>query len=251
MTERINTLLNYILEKGDVSMKELFALFPEVSSMTIRRDLDQLEKNAQIQRFRGGARPQSGKGLVKEAAYTQRVAERSGSKELITDKALRLISDVRSLYIDSGTTCVQLAGKLPDQNFFVLTPAPYVALALVGNYNTRVNLTGGQLNRETFALSGNNARSYVKTLNIDLAFIGVSACSLKNGFTCGDYQEAELKKLIIRKAQKVVCLMDVSKLNYSMPYTFAKPADVDVLITDQALPESYYRLMRRHKVELL
>lgn len=248
---RQNALLAYIMEKGDVQLSELFALFPEVSAMTIRRDLDQLEKNAQILRFRGGARPIANRAIIKEAAYTQRVAERSQSKQLIADKAILLAKDARSIYIDSGTTCVHLAASLPNDHIFVLTPAPYVALALADNLNIRVNLTGGQLNRDTFALSGNNANAYLKTINIDLAFIGTSACSLKNGFTCGDYQEAELKKLIIRKAQKVVCLMDVSKLNYSMPYTFAKAKDIDVLISDQALPESYMKLMKRSKVELL
>ncbi len=251
LQERQNTLLEYIMEKGDVSLVELFALFPDVSSMTIRRDLDQLEKNAQIQRFRGGARPLSNQAIIKEAAYTQRATERSQSKQIIADKAVLIASEARSIYIDAGTTCVQLASNLPNNNIFVLTPAPYVALALANNHNIRVNLTGGQLNRDTFSLSGNNARSYIKAINIDIAFIGASACSLKNGFTCGDYQEAELKKLIIRKAQKVVCLMDVSKLNYSMPYTFAKAKDIDVLITDQTLPESYAKLMRRFRVELL
>lgn len=251
LLERQSKLLAYIVEKGDTSLQELFDLFPEVSSMTIRRDLDQLEKNAQIQRFRGGARPLAFQAIIKEPAYTQRVSERSQSKRSIAAKAVAIAQDARSIYIDSGTTCVQLAAQLPDNNTFVLTPAPYVAIALSNNHNIRVNLTGGQLNRDTFALSGNNAKSYIKTINIDIAFIGASACSLKNGFTCGDYQEAELKKLIIRKAQKVVCLMDISKLNYSMPYTFAKAKDMDVLITDQVLPESYARLMRRSKVEIL
>lgn len=249
--KRQSDLLAYIMEKGDTPLTDLFALYPDVSSMTIRRDLDQLEKQAQIQRYRGGARPLANKAIIKEPAYTQRAAERAQRKMIIADKALRIVEDARSIYIDSGTTCVQLAANLPDKNIFVLTPAPYVAIALANNQNVRVNLTGGQLNRDTFALSGNNARSYTKTINIDIAFIGASACSLKNGFTCGDYQEAELKKLIIRKAQKVVCLMDVSKLNYSMPYTFAKAKDIDILISDQSLPESYFRLMKKNKVQLL
>ncbi len=249
--ERQNRILSYIMEKGDVSLNELFDLYPDVSSMTIRRDLDLLEKNAHIQRYRGGARPLSSQAMIKEPAYIQRAAERAQSKQIIADKATLIANEARSIYIDSGTTCVQLASNLPDNNIFVLTPAPYVAIALANNHNVRVNLTGGQLNRDTFALSGNNAKSYTKTINIDIAFIGASACSLKNGFTCGDYQEAELKKLIIRKAQKVVCLMDVSKLNYSMPYTFATAKNIDVLITDKPLPESYYRMMKKAKVQLI
>ena len=110
--------------------------------------------------------------------------------------------------------------------------------------NVKVHLIGGQLNRDTLALSGSYSKNYMRNLNIDLAFIGVSACSLKNGFSCGDFLEAELKKTIIYQAQKVVCMMDVSKLNSNMPYTFARPRDVDVLITDQPLPDSYQKMMQ-------
>lgn len=118
--------------------------------------------------------------------------------------------------------------------------ALYVALEMAQNRtHVKVHLIGGQLNRDTLALSGSYSKNYVKNLNIDLAFIGASACSLKNGFSCGDFLEAELKKTIIRKAQKVVCMMDVSKLNSNMPYTFARPQDMDVLVTDRPLPESY------------
>lgn len=244
-------LFRYIQDKGEVQLNELCQLFPDLSTMTIRRDLEQLEKEGKIQRFRGGVRLMTLQSTLKEAAYTQRMDERSKHKLSIAQKAASLLGNARSIYIDSGTTCVHLASVLPNESLFVLTPAPYVAMELLNQSNIRVNLTGGQLNRDSLALSGSNALSYIKSLNIDLAFIGTSACSLKNGLTCGDYQEAELKKLIIKKAQKVVCLMDVSKLNYSMPYTFARFRDLDLLVADQTLPESFQQALKRNHVQII
>jgi len=249
--DRREDLNQYIQSKGEVRLSELEARYPEVSSMTLRRDLEYLERQGRIIRIRGGAKSLAHLSMLKEAAYTQRQAENTNAKLSIADKAIRMVTSGRSVYIDSGTTCMCLAQRLPDQNLFILTPAPNIALELVKNPSVKINLTGGQLNRETLTLAGFNAMEYVKTLNIDLAFIAASAFSLNSGFSCGDYYEAELKRLIIRKAQQVVMLMDASKINCGMPYTFARLQNIHALITDQPLPEDYQKAARQARVLLL
>lgn len=250
-TRRREMLYQYLSENGEARFQELCTLFPDFSSMTIRRDLEDLEMEGKIQRFRGGARILNQQASLKEVAYAQRLVANIKEKRRIAEKALPFIQEAKSIYIDSGTTCVQLATAIGSESLFVLTPAPYVAIELINRPNIRVNLTGGQLSHDSLCLSGGNALAYVKNLNIDLAFIGASACSLNNAFTCGDYQEAELKKAIIKKAQKVICLMDSSKLNFSLPYTFAKFRDIHVLITERLLPESYQRVLKRNQVRLI
>jgi DeoR family transcriptional regulator, fructose operon transcriptional repressor len=249
--DRRDDMNQYIQSKGEVRLSELEIRYPEVSSMTLRRDLEYLERQGRIIRIRGGAKSLAHLSMLKEAAYTQRQAENTNAKLNIADKAIRMISSGRSIYIDSGTTCMCLAQRLTDQNLFVLTPAPNIALELVKNPSIKINLTGGQLNRETLTLAGFNAMEYVKTLNIDLAFIAASAFSLNSGFSCGDYYEAELKRLIIRKAQQVIMLMDASKINCGMPYTFARLQNIQALITDQTLPEDYQKAARQARVLLL
>ncbi len=247
-TNRRDDVNKFIQSKGEVSLLELGARHPEVSSMTLRRDLEQLERLGEIIRIRGGAKSIAHLSMLKEAAYTQRQAENSAAKMIIAEKAVAMLSPGRSIYIDSGTTCMCFAQRLPDENLFVLTPAPNLALELVKNLNVKVNLTGGQLDRETLTLSGFNAVEYVKSLNIDLAFMAASAFSLASGFSCGDYYEAELKRLIVKKAQHVIILMDSSKVNGSMPYTFARLQNIQTLITDKPLPEDYLKAIRQASV---
>lgn len=249
-SDRREDLNQYLQSKGEVRLTELELRYPDVSSMTLRRDLEFLERQGRIIRIRGGAKSLAHLSMLKEAAYTQRQAENTTAKLSIADKAVRLVSPGRSIYIDSGTTCMCFAQRLPDQNLFVLTPAPNIALELLKDQNIKINLTGGQLNRETLTLSGFNAIEYVKTLNIDQAFIAASAFALNSGFSCGDYYEAELKRLIIRKAQQVVMLMDASKINSSMPYTFARLQNIHTLITDQPLPEDFQKAARHARVML-
>ncbi|NLB44511.1 MAG: DeoR/GlpR transcriptional regulator [Clostridiaceae bacterium] len=249
--DRREAINQYIQSRGEVRLKELEQRYTDVSSMTLRRDLEFLERQGRIVRIRGGAKSLAHLSMLKEAAYTQRQVANTDAKLVIADKAIRLLSPGRSVYIDSGTTCMCFAQRLPDQNLFVLTPAPNIALELVKNANVKINLTGGQLNRETLTLSGFNAIEYVKALNIDLAFVAASAFSLPNGFTCGDYFEAELKRLIIRKARQVVILMDASKLNSNMPYTFARLQNIYALVSDILLPDEYQKAARQAHVLLL
>lgn len=250
-TDRREAINQYIQSRGEVRFKELEQRYSEVSGMTLRRDLEFLERQGRIVRIRGGAKSLTQLSMIKEAAYTQRQVANTDAKLMIADKAIRLLSPGRSIYIDSGTTCMCFAQRLPDQNLFVLTPAPNIALELVKNANVKINLTGGQLNRETLTLSGFNAIEYVKTLNIDLAFIAASACSLQNGFSCGDYFEAELKRLIVRKARQVVVLMDSSKLSSNMPYTFARFQNIYALVSEQPLPDDYQKAARQAHVLLI
>lgn len=246
--QAINTTIQ---SKGEVKLAELEKMFPEVSSMTLRRDLEALEQRGEIVRIRGGAKSLAMLSMLKEAAYTQRVSENINNKMLIAEKALPFVSSGRAIYIDSGTTCMCFAQKLPDENLVVLTSAPNIALELIRNQNIRVNLTGGLLNRDTLTLSGINAAEYIKSINIDVAFMGASAFSLKSGFTCGDFNEMELKRLIIKRAHQVIILMDTSKLDYSMPYTFATLKDIDVYIPDQLLTEEYQKALRRAHIKVV
>jgi DeoR family transcriptional regulator of aga operon len=76
-------------------------------------------------------------------------------------------------------------------------------------------------------------------INIDLAFIGVSGCSVDAGFTCGTEGDMLVKRLVIQKARTSVVMCTQDKLKCLMPYTFAKMSDVDYLISDGPMPEVF------------
>ncbi len=250
-SERRDAVNELIQERGEVYIAELESRFPEVSTMTLRRDLEFLERQGLIVRIRGGAKSIAHLSTIKEAAYPQRQVENTAAKQAIAAKAIKLIETGQSIYIDSGTTCSMFAQALPDSALFILTPAPITAIELSKKPSFKINLTGGHLNRETMTLTGFNAQEHIRNLNIDIAFIGTGALSLSNGFTCGDYYEAELKKLIIRKAQRVVMLMDNSKINFSMPYTFTRLNQIHILITESELPKEYVRAAQQAHCQLL
>lgn len=231
--ERRQTVRQLLAQHGGVSLKELEALFPNVSSMTLRRDLEYFESTGEAVRVRGGLRSVSSFGQPRgEDVYAMRLAKNPVAKEKIAALAVSYIETGRSLFLDSGTTVMQLAAHLPDSKLSIVTSSPLVALELSKKIHPTVNLIGGQINRDSLSVSGFQALDFVRDCNFDIAFMVPSAFSPETGFSCGNYSECALKKQIVKKAKFTVAMVDSSKFERSMPFSFASLSDADVLLTD-------------------
>ena len=236
-TQRRDAIMELLNSKGEVYLKDLEELFPDCSSMTLRRDLKYFEENGYVKRTRGGAVALSMLSITAEDVYSRRALENTAAKSLIARKAAAFIEGGRSFYVDSGTTLMLFAKEIPDDYVSILTSGPNIALELIKKSKPNVMLIGGQLNRNTISVSGANATSFLAGVNIDTAFMAASGFSLQNGFTSGTYSECELKQEVLQRASSVIMLMDSSKCGKSLPYTFGMLKDVNMLVTDDMLPE--------------
>lgn len=250
--DRREQMAKYILSKGEVTIAELEKMFEDVSEMTIRRDLEHLEGRGDIIRVKGGAKSIALlSGAFKEDSYSKRAMLNIQAKMQIADKAAALITDEHSIYLDPGSTVMMLTKKLPDKSLFVVTSGPNVALEVMKNQLCTINLVGGELNRENICVSGPSSIAFVDNINIELAFIVASGFGKKAGFTCGNHNECELKKKVIKKATRTVLLMDSSKVNRNMPFTFAYPEDIDIVVTDDQIDEEIAKFITSKGAKLL
>ena len=234
--EKIN---QYIQEKGAVSVKEINALFPEVSLMTIHRDLDKLEQEGSVIRTRGGAIPGKRQLNTTETRLESRISENMDAKKVIAKKATDLISKGSTVFFDAGTTTQLLADVLPDINLNIFTTAPNIALSLNRLNEPTIYMCGGTLNKTNQAVSGPGTLNILENINIAIAFIGVSGYTAETGFTCGKEDEMLVKRLVMKKAVKKVILMDSSKYGRVLPYTFGNVIDADYIISDGNLPSEF------------
>jgi len=245
---RQERIKEYIEGKRVATIKELQALFPDVSLMTIHRDLDALELRGDIVKFRGGAKSVR---HTSDPEFNDRMRENNAGKLAVAQKALSLIQPHSSVFLDASTTNLALAKSLPDINLNIFTTGPSIALELCRLHNPVVTLCCGTINRKNLALSGQNTLEMLEKINIDLAFIGVSGCSVDAGFTCGTESDMLVKHMVIQKARTSVVMCTREKLSCLMPYTFAKLSDVDYLISDEPMPESFAGPARNAGVILL
>ena len=235
---RQEQMKEFIERSHVVTIKQLQSLFPDVSLMTIHRDLDALERNGSVVKFRGGAKSVRHAG---DLEFNVRMHANNPGKNAIAKKALRLIQPHTSLFLDASTTNLALARALPDINLSIFTTGPSIALELCRLHNPVVTLCCGTINRKNLAVSGQNTLEMLEKVNIDMAFIGVSGSSVEAGFTCGTESDMLVKRMVIKKARTSVIMCGKDKLSCLMPYTFANFGDVDYLICDEQLPRDYAR----------
>ena len=238
----------YVESKNVATIKELQALLPEVSLMTIHRDLDVLENQGVLVKFRGGAKSVRHPGDVE---FHVRMRENNQGKLAMAQKALTLLQPHSSIFLDASTTNLFLAQNLPDINLNIITTGPSIALELCRLHNPVVTLCCGTINRKNLAISGQNTLEMLESINIDSAFIGVSGCSMDAGFTCGMEGDMLVKRLAIRKARTSVLMCGKEKLKCLMPYTFAKMEDVDYIVSDEPMPETFAQAAKEKGVILL
>ena len=165
---------SFIEKQNVVTIKQLCQLFPDVSLMTIHRDLDLLEATGAAVKFRGGARSVRHKG---DLEFNERM-RRNQEKSIIAEKALQLIQPHSAIFLDASTTNLALAKILPDINLNIITTGPSIAMELCRLTNPIVTVCCGTINRKNLALSGQNTLEMLSKINIDIAFIGVSGFSL-------------------------------------------------------------------------
>ena len=245
MNERQQKIQTIINENGEAKLSELEGFFPDVSTMTLRRDLEKLEALGEIVRTRSGAKSIAYLSRLSETQFSERETQNIAEKNFIAQVAYKNIKQDSSIFLDTGTTVTGLAKLLSNDKLFIITTAPNIALECAKNTDNTVFMTGGQLSSGNLSLSGVNALSFLDHINIDVAFMASSGFTFNNGFTCGNYDECQIKKRVIEKSAKSIMLMDSTKFGRNLPFTFAGLHDVDLLITDKNIAQEDLKRLQK------
>lgn len=250
MNDRQEKIVDLVNTNGSVTFKSLKKAFPDVSEMTLRRDLEMLDQSKNLVRIHGGARAIT--TLVgMDDLFSRRALTHAEEKEAIARKALRFFMRESSLYIDSGSTMTEFAKILPDEHALICTGSLSVALELSKLQKPDVTVFGGRLNSKSLSISGLKTMEYLEDMNLNFAFLGTTGFSTNRGVTCGNEQEYFLKKRVMEKAEKTILLMDSSKVGVVSSYTFGTLSDIDVLVSDGKLSRDVLSALSDNGVEVI
>lgn len=233
--QRRNLILDSLSHQGSsISVVELSQMF-RVSTMTIRRDLDQLETEQKVRRVHGGAivfREDTGK------PFEKRHVESNREKQSIGRLAASLVQDGQKIFLDAGTTTLAIAMNLGGKkNLTVITHALPIAQALCSFDSISTIFLGGMLKRQEQCAIGSMVVQTLSHLNADLFFLSAAGFDLQKGPTDPDLMEAEVKQSMIHSAHQVILVADSSKwgvVNLVQITTWSK---IHVLVTDDGLPQ--------------
>ncbi len=249
--QRIAEIEELINKRGQMKLSELAGQFPNVSQMTLRRDLSALHADGKIILMRGGAMSVQEAQKISTVPYTKKSATHTDEKIQIAQKATELIEEGMSLYLDAGTTAMYLAKEMPDKRYNVFTNGLAVATELAKKDKVSVNLLGGVLIKENLCTASSLASVFFTDSNFEVAILSAAAFTPDNGFSVSSQMEADLCKFICRKAKAVYMLLDSSKIGKIKPYTFARLEDINVLITDSAFPEEFKEALKEKNIVLM
>ena len=251
--ERRRQIASLTAVEGRVNVTELSERF-EVTAETIRRDLAVLDREGIVHRVHGGA-VASQSFQTAELTLDTRQRSASGAKAAIARAALDFLPHGGSIFLDAGTTInafAELVGQqYPQAQFNIVSNSLPIALSLAGSGVPDVQLLGGTVRAITQAVVGDTALRTLALMRADVAFIGTNALTLDHGLSTADPQEAAIKSAFVTNAHKVVVMCDSSKLGNDYLVSFAPAADIDVVITDAAAPDSFVEALREREIEVV
>jgi DeoR family fructose operon transcriptional repressor len=207
-----------------------------VTTETIRRDLGQLEAAGYVRRVYGGAIPIERETL--EPAVLERSLSMVTEKGGIARRALAEVPATGAVFLDAGTTTGALADLMASgTGLTVVTHSLTIALTLAGRPGLTTLMLGGEVRGTTLATVGPWAEEHLASIAVDVAFVATNGLSVARGLTTPNHVEAQVKRLIVRAARRVVLLADHTKYGPDHFETFAGLSEVDLLITDAGLED--------------
>ena len=255
--ERHEHIAEAIESRGRVTVSQLSDSLG-VTAETVRRDLDQLERQGVLRRVHGGA-VAAGKSSLAESTVADRIDRAREAKVAIARAALRLIGEgfSGSVLLDAGTTTGALAELLAHwspsagEELTVITNSVPIAAVLHHNPAIDLHLLGGSVRGVTSAAVGVTTIDQLAHLRPDVAFLGANGFTAEFGLSTPDEREASVKAAMIRSARLAVALVDSTKLGDEALYRFAELRELDTLISDRDPEGTLSAALDAHGVEVV
>lgn len=225
-------VLDLLEANGEVTVAELSAR-AGVSEMTVRRDLEALERESVVKRFHGGAITAVSRSY--EPPYAVRAQRNVEAKQRIGKAAASLLSDGETVIIDVGTTTLEVARALQGRRqLTVLTPSMRVAGILADEPGIRLMVTGGLTRAGELSLIGDLAERAFADFRFDTFLMGVAGIEAEAGLTEYNLDDGRVKQAALASARRCVVVADSSKLGRVAFARICPLERVDVMVTDTA-----------------
>lgn len=244
---RQGQIADHVLREGSVSASQLAETFG-VSLMTVHRDLDELERQGVVRKFRGGVSAQPSSVFESNVAYRLRTAR--AEKVAIAQVARSLIEPGMAVMLDDSTTTLGVAELLADAApLTVITNFLQVINAVSRVDGVRLIALGGEYYPTHDSFLGVPCIEAIESLHADVLLTSTSAAS--GGLTYHQEQEIVLvKRAMMRSATRKVLLMDHTKLGGTALHQLAPLSDFDDIVVDAGAPADVVRTLREHQVNV-
>jgi DeoR/GlpR family transcriptional regulator of sugar metabolism len=247
--QRREKILELLKEDGSAKVIDLSKIF-KVSEVTIRQDLEKLEKDGFVKREHGGAFLKDVENQVKSFALMNQT--NLDKKASIGVTAANLIEDGDTIILDSGSTTTAIANNLTGRkNLKVITNALNIALILGAEPGIEVIMTGGEFKPPTLSLTGQKAADFFQDVHVDKLFLATAGISLRSGLTYPSLSDIVVKKAMIDVSETVYLVADSTKIGKGAFASLGALSLIDYIITDSQIQVDQLQLFKDHEIEVI
>ena len=251
IAERKDYIMHCLAANSSVSVAELAQQFG-ISEVSVRKLLDSMEKEGMVRRTWGGAVSQY--SSLHEYNYREKAAQHHPEKVAIAAAAYDLIEDGDAVFLDNGTTVLELAKQIvggPKRNLMVCTNTLDIAMELSKCSDLTIILTGRTLRTNVMSCVGPLTMEALAQLTFDKYFASCNRFTLEHGFSTPNLSEAEVKRQMRDSSKEVIMLADMSKLGDNSLAQIMPISDADVLVTDWHAGPDFAESLRSRNVQLI
>lgn len=250
VSERRSVILNLLEENKRITVKALSSEIG-VSEATLRSDLNKLEQDGLLTRTHGGAVLKDEKN--KDMSFSTRSKRNINEKVKIAEQAIHTIKDQQCILLDGSSTVLELARYISKQSLklTVVTSGLQTAIELKENPNITVILIGGVVSKGSSAVEGTLGLDLLDQVYIDTMYTSANGFTIENGLTDFNLYEVSLKREMSKRANKIIALVDSSKIGVTSSSIFAQVDEIDLLITDKSLSEETTKKLGEKKVQVI
>lgn len=247
MRRRQRDILDHLERQGACSYQELTELLG-VSTMTVRRDIDELANQGHVIKTLGGAQIANAPSRFYETTLRNRVAEHRQEKRCIAQLAAELIRPKQTIFLDGSTTCLELAAQLirvRTEELTIVSNSVLVAMELGQNKANMVVGLGGQYDPDSASYVGPTAEESATRFFVDLAFVSTKGFVPAEGTFESSISNFRIKQMIARQCSELVLLADHSKFGQRALCKVLDIAQISSIVTDSQTDEAELNSLRK------
>jgi len=247
-TDRLRDLEVFIKNNHSASLKDICNKF-NVSMNTVRRDISELELQGKITKVYGGIISNSEDTII---PFDARSISSVKEKQHIGMLCASIVSDDDTIYIDSGTTAVNIIPFISHLKNLTLVSNSLIVFNEIQKYPDIVLLSpGGIFNQKTKSFVGVTTAEELSNIRIKKAFMSATKVSISEGATNNSFHEAQIKRTVINHAQSVILVADHSKLDQAAAICFCELNRLSYFITDKKPPSQYIDYFKENNILLM
>ena len=235
--ERQEVIFQIVNRRGSVRVAELSEEL-DISEVTIRRDLEELQRQNRVVRTHGGAMSTYSAGNGK--SFSQHAVREVEQKRRIAKAAYSMVLDDNTLLLDNSSTAIELLRLIAaggKKNIRIITTSLLAPTILKDVEGCTLQIVGGEVNFTSQSVEGSSACSFLRGVRVDKCFVGINGIDEEFGFSTPRYMDADIKNCIIHSAHCSIILADNTKIGKSFLAHVDAP---DYLITDRKVPGFSY-----------